>query len=131
MRRHRPGSVVRRGPSRERPTATGGGSSVPPFGSAWDAGWWAWARRSPDQPCHRATTRGPPSRTRRSDAAGTMRLGLQVPSFTYPGGTAGIRTTLTEIAQAAEAAGFASLWLMDHWFQLPEQSGWGGPDQPM
>jgi len=60
-----------------------------------------------------------------------MRLGLQVPSFTYPGGTAGIRSTLTEIAQAAEAAGFASLWLMDHWFQLPEESGWGGPDQPM
>jgi F420-dependent oxidoreductase-like protein len=60
-----------------------------------------------------------------------MRLGLQLPSFTYPGGPAAIRSTLTEIAQAAEGAGFASLWVMDHWFQLPEESGWGGPEEPM
>ncbi len=60
-----------------------------------------------------------------------MRLGLQLPSFTYPGGPAAIRPTLIEIAQAAEAAGFASLWVMDHWIQLPEESGWGGPEEPM
>jgi len=60
-----------------------------------------------------------------------MRLGLQLPSFTVPGGPVAIRSTLTEIAQAAEAAGLASLWVMDHWFQLPEESGWGGPEQPM
>ena len=60
-----------------------------------------------------------------------MRLGLQLPSFSYPGGPAAIRPTLVEIAQAAEAAGFASLWVMDHWFQLPENSGWGGPEEPM
>jgi len=60
-----------------------------------------------------------------------MRLGLQLPSFTFPGGSAAIRPTLTEIAQAAEAARFASLWVMDHWFQLPEESGWGGPEEPM
>ena len=60
-----------------------------------------------------------------------MRLGLQLPSFSYPGGPAAIGPTLVEIAQAAEAAGFASLWVMDHWFQLPENSGWGGPEEPM
>jgi F420-dependent oxidoreductase-like protein len=60
-----------------------------------------------------------------------MRLGLQLPSFTYPGGAVAIRSTLTGIGQAAEDAGFASLWVMDHWFQLPEQSGWGGPEHPM
>ncbi len=60
-----------------------------------------------------------------------MRLGLQLPSFTYPGGPAAIRSTLTEIGQAAEDAGLASLWVMDHWFQLPEGSGWGGPEEPM
>jgi F420-dependent oxidoreductase-like protein len=60
-----------------------------------------------------------------------MKLGLQLPSFTYPGGAAAIRGSLTEIGQAAEAAGFASLWVMDHWFQLPENSGWGGPEEPM
>ena len=60
-----------------------------------------------------------------------MRLGLQLPSFTYPGGTPGLRTDLAEIAQAAEAAGFESLWVMDHLFQLPADTGWGGPDEPM
>src|SRR5436190_12257365 len=60
-----------------------------------------------------------------------MRLGLQLPSFTYPGGTPAIGSTLTEIGEAAEDAGFASLWVMDHWFQLPEESGWGGPEHPM
>lgn len=37
-----------------------------------------------------------------------MRLGLQLPSFTYPGGTPELRGRLTEIAQAAEASGFES-----------------------
>jgi F420-dependent oxidoreductase-like protein len=60
-----------------------------------------------------------------------MRLGLQVPSFSFPGGDGAIRSTLTEVAAAAEAAGFASLWVMDHWIQLPEDTGWGGPDEPM
>jgi len=60
-----------------------------------------------------------------------MRLGLQLPSFTYPGGAPAIRSTLTGIGQAAEEAGFASLWVMDHWFQLPEESGWGGPEHAM
>ena len=60
-----------------------------------------------------------------------MRLGLQLPSFTYPGGTPRLRSDLREIAQAAEAAGFDSLWVMDHLFQLPVDTGWGGPDEPM
>jgi F420-dependent oxidoreductase-like protein len=60
-----------------------------------------------------------------------MRLGLQLPSFTYPGGTPELRDRLTEIAQAAESAGFESLWVMDHLFQLPADTGWGGPEEPM
>jgi F420-dependent oxidoreductase-like protein len=60
-----------------------------------------------------------------------MRLGLQLPSFTYPGGTPELRPRLVEIAQAAEAARFDSLWVMDHLFQLPADTGWGGPDEPM
>src|SRR6476659_3542157 len=60
-----------------------------------------------------------------------MRLGLQLPSFSYPGGPAAIGPTLVGIAQAAEDAGLASLWVMDHWFQLPVGSGWGGPEEPM
>ena len=60
-----------------------------------------------------------------------MRIGLQLPSFSFPGGTPAIRPTLTAIAQSAEANGFASLWVMDHFFQLPLDTGWGGPDEPM
>jgi F420-dependent oxidoreductase-like protein len=60
-----------------------------------------------------------------------MRLGLQLPSFTYPGGPAAIRPTLQAVGEAAEAAGLDSLWVMDHWFQLPEDTGWGGPEEPM
>lgn len=60
-----------------------------------------------------------------------MRVGLQLPSFTFPSGPAAIRPTLTEIAQSAEANGFASLWVMDHLFQLPEDTGLGGPEEPM
>ena len=60
-----------------------------------------------------------------------MRLGLQLPSFSYPGGTPALRSRLAEIAGAAESSGFASLWVMDHLFQLPEDTGWGGPEEPM
>jgi F420-dependent oxidoreductase-like protein len=47
-----------------------------------------------------------------------MKIGLQVPSFTWPGGAAGIRSELGEIARTAEEAGFDSLWVMDHFFQI-------------
>jgi F420-dependent oxidoreductase-like protein len=47
-----------------------------------------------------------------------MKIGLQVPSFTWPGGAEAIRPKLAEIAGAAEAAGFDSLWVMDHFFQI-------------
>lgn len=60
-----------------------------------------------------------------------MRLGLQLPSFSFPGGTPAISGHLVEIAQAAEDAGFESLWVMDHLFQLPDDTGWGGPEEPM
>ncbi|HEY7736265.1 MAG TPA: TIGR03560 family F420-dependent LLM class oxidoreductase [Candidatus Limnocylindrales bacterium] len=60
-----------------------------------------------------------------------MKVGLQLPSFSFPGWPASIGPTLVEIAQAAEAGGLASLWLMDHLFQLPPDTGWGGPDEPM
>jgi len=60
-----------------------------------------------------------------------MRIGLQLPSFSYPGGDTEIRPRLAAIAQAAESVGFDSLWVMDHLFQLPVHTGWGGPDAPM
>ena len=47
-----------------------------------------------------------------------MRIGLQIPSFKYPGGAAAIRPTLKEVVTTAEEAGFYSLWVMDHYYQI-------------
>ena len=47
-----------------------------------------------------------------------MKIGLQIPNFTWPGGPTRIAGTLTEIARGAEDAGFHSVWLMDHFFQI-------------
>ncbi len=47
-----------------------------------------------------------------------MKIGLQIPAFNWPGGTARIGPALAEIAQAADSGGFASLWVMDHFFQI-------------
>ncbi len=47
-----------------------------------------------------------------------MYIGLQIPSFKYPGGTAAIRPKLKEIVTTAEEAGFYSLWVMDHYYQI-------------
>jgi len=44
-----------------------------------------------------------------------MKLGLQIPYYTYPGGAPHIRETFARIVRAAEAAGFDSLWVMDHY----------------
>lgn len=48
-----------------------------------------------------------------------MRIGLQIPDLTFPGGTAELGAHLGKIARAAEDAGFSSLWVMDHFFQIP------------
>jgi F420-dependent oxidoreductase-like protein len=47
-----------------------------------------------------------------------MKLGLQIPRWQWAGGAAACGPTLARIAQAAEAAGYDSLWLMDHLFQI-------------
>lgn len=47
-----------------------------------------------------------------------MKIGLQIPNFTWPGGPATIGRTLAQIARTADEAGFASVWVMDHYFQI-------------
>ncbi|HET7480657.1 MAG TPA: LLM class F420-dependent oxidoreductase [Rubrobacteraceae bacterium] len=47
-----------------------------------------------------------------------MRIGLQVPRFTWPDGTEGLGRKLAEIGRTADSAGFDSLWVMDHFFQI-------------
>ncbi|MEU3273737.1 LLM class F420-dependent oxidoreductase [Saccharomonospora sp. NPDC006951] len=48
-----------------------------------------------------------------------MRLGLQIPDFTWPGGPAKLGSELADVAAAADDAGFDYLAVMDHFFQIP------------
>ncbi len=57
-----------------------------------------------------------------------MHIGLQIPYFTWPAGSAALGETFGAIAKRAEDGGFASLWVMDHFFQIP---GVGRPEQEM
>jgi F420-dependent oxidoreductase-like protein len=58
----------------------------------------------------------------------TIKLGLQIPNFSYGTGVTELFPTVIAQAQEAEAAGFDSVFVMDHFYQLP---GLGTPDQPM
>ena len=58
----------------------------------------------------------------------TIRLGLQIPNFSYGTGVSELFPTVIAQAQEGEAAGFDSVFVMDHFYQLP---GLGTPDQPM
>jgi F420-dependent oxidoreductase-like protein len=48
-----------------------------------------------------------------------MKLGLQIPYFTWPGGPPELGKKLAEVGRTAEDAGFSSVWVMDHYFQIP------------
>jgi F420-dependent oxidoreductase-like protein len=48
-----------------------------------------------------------------------LKLGLQIPYFTWAGGPPQLGPKLAEIAKAAEGAGYDSIWVMDHYFQIP------------
>jgi F420-dependent oxidoreductase-like protein len=58
----------------------------------------------------------------------TIKLGLQIPNFSYGTGVAELFPTVIAQAQEAEAVGFDSVFVMDHFYQLP---GLGTPDEPM
>jgi F420-dependent oxidoreductase-like protein len=58
----------------------------------------------------------------------TISLGYQIPNFTYPGGVETLFDTVQAQAREAEASGFDTALVMDHFYQLP---GIGTPDQPM
>jgi F420-dependent oxidoreductase-like protein len=47
-----------------------------------------------------------------------MRLGLQIPDFTFPGGAPRLGADLAAIARDADQAGFEYLAVMDHFFQI-------------
>lgn len=57
-----------------------------------------------------------------------MKLGLTCPRFTWPGGDAAIAGRFAAVARGADEAGLHSLWVMDHFFQIPN---FGSVQDPM
>ena len=57
-----------------------------------------------------------------------MKIGLQIPSFTWPGGAKEIAPTLGKIARTADQGGFDLIGVMDHFFQIQSL---GPPEQEM
>jgi F420-dependent oxidoreductase-like protein len=69
----------------------------------------------------------PPAFLTAVDAAGrqrenpvTLDFGLQISRFDFDGHPAATRAALADVAGAAEEAGFTSLWVMDHFLQIPQ-----------
>lgn len=58
----------------------------------------------------------------------TIRLGFQIPNFSYGTGVENLFPTVVEQAREAESSGFDAVFVMDHFYQLPML---GSPDQPM
>jgi F420-dependent oxidoreductase-like protein len=57
------------------------------------------------------------------------KFGLQLPNFTFASvPDDGMFEHVADLAAAGEQSGFESVWVMDHFFQLPPL---GGPTQPM
>ncbi|HEX9133278.1 MAG TPA: LLM class F420-dependent oxidoreductase [Ktedonobacteraceae bacterium] len=57
-----------------------------------------------------------------------MHVGLQIPNFTWPNGQSRLGDDFAQVVDRAEAAGFYSLWVMDHFFQI---GGIGSADHEM
>ncbi len=66
--------------------------------------------------------------TSHAERVPSLRFGLLVSSFAWAGGNEAIGPTLARIGRDAEAAGFDSLWVMDHMIQIPQV---GSPWDPM
>ena len=47
-----------------------------------------------------------------------MKIGLDIADFTWPAGPAKLGSTLGDIARTADEAGFDSIWVMDHFWQI-------------
>jgi len=64
----------------------------------------------------------------RGERSDGRRLGLQIPNFSYDAPVTELFPAVKAQAQEAEAAGFDTVLVMDHFYQLPTL---GEPDEPM
>jgi F420-dependent oxidoreductase-like protein len=63
-----------------------------------------------------------------SGSVKAMKFGITIPRFVAPGGNAEIASQVAGIAREADQAGLDSLWVMDHFFQIPPV---GAVEEPM
>jgi F420-dependent oxidoreductase-like protein len=61
----------------------------------------------------------PQAAVRQKEDPMKLEFGLQVSRFDWPDHPATTAATLADVARAAEEAGFTSLWVMDHFLQIP------------
>jgi F420-dependent oxidoreductase-like protein len=59
---------------------------------------------------------------------GGLKIGVQIPDFTWPGGPARLGANLATVARTADDAGFEFLAVMDHFFQI---GSLGPPEREM
>ncbi|MDQ1356162.1 MAG: hypothetical protein QOG44_535 [Acidimicrobiaceae bacterium] len=121
-----PGSVCRaRNRARDRPVPpkvlTGQLAALAPTRAALaDEGFEGVHLAGPVELVPRQLFSAPQHAARQREAPMPLRFGLQIPSFTWESGPPGIAARLGEVAAAAEQAGFTSLWVMDHFVQIPQ-----------
>jgi alkanesulfonate monooxygenase SsuD/methylene tetrahydromethanopterin reductase-like flavin-dependent oxidoreductase (luciferase family)/predicted kinase len=75
------------------------------------------------RPAPEAAAPGAAPAVAQAEAGGSrpgLRFGLHVSRFDWPGGAAHLAPRLRRVAADAEAAGFESLWVMDHVRQVPQ-----------
>lgn len=85
-----------------------------------DEGFAAVHRPGPVELVPRPLISAPQQAAQQREAPMPLRFGLQIPSFTWESGPPGIARRLGDVAVAAEQAGFTSLWVMDHFVQIPQ-----------
>jgi F420-dependent oxidoreductase-like protein len=61
----------------------------------------------------------PAAVSRQEDDPVPLEFGLQISRFSWPGGPASTAARLAEVVAAAEEVGFTSIWVMDHFLQIP------------
>jgi F420-dependent oxidoreductase-like protein len=62
----------------------------------------------------------PAAAARQKEAPMPLEFGLQIARFGFPDAPAATGAALADVARAAERAGFTSLWVMDHFVQIPQ-----------
>jgi F420-dependent oxidoreductase-like protein len=68
----------------------------------------------------RQLVHAPEAAQRQEEEPMALEFGLQIATFDWPGGPREIAARLAGVAEAAEDAGFTSLWVMDHFIQIPQ-----------